>query len=70
VGARLKVIGEVAGQDAMEMSLAENENMIEALPPPPGASSYLGRRGVRMSGGRACEPWPLPPEDEGLGDRL
>jgi hypothetical protein len=33
VGARLMVIGEVAGQDAAEMSLAEDEDVIQALAP-------------------------------------
>ena len=33
VRARLVVIGEVAGQDAAQVSFAEHENMIEALAP-------------------------------------
>jgi hypothetical protein len=31
--ARLMVVGEVAGQDAVEVSLAKNENVIQALAP-------------------------------------
>jgi hypothetical protein len=33
VGARLMVIGEVAGQDAAEVALAENKHVIQALAP-------------------------------------
>jgi hypothetical protein len=33
VGTRLMVVGEVAGQDAVEVSLAENENVIQTLAP-------------------------------------
>ena len=33
MGARLMVVGEVAGQDAAEVSLAENEHVIQALAP-------------------------------------
>jgi hypothetical protein len=33
VCARPMVVGEVAGQDSVEMSLAENENVIQALAP-------------------------------------
>jgi hypothetical protein len=33
VGARLMVIGEVAGQDAAEVALAEDEHVIQALAP-------------------------------------
>jgi hypothetical protein len=33
VCARLMVIGEVAGQDAAQVSLAENEHVIQALAP-------------------------------------
>jgi hypothetical protein len=33
VGARLMVVGEIAGQDAAEVSLAEDEHVIQALAP-------------------------------------
>ena len=42
VGTRLMVVGEVAGQDAVEVSLAENENVIQALRIDPMSGSAKG----------------------------
>jgi hypothetical protein len=47
VGARLMVIGEVAGQDAAEVSLAEDEHVVQTLAPdradePPRTGSATG----------------------------
>jgi hypothetical protein len=54
MGARLIAIGEVAGQDAVEVSLAENEHVIQALAPdradePPREGVLPGAVGRGMS---------------------
>jgi hypothetical protein len=43
VGARLMVIGEVAGQDAAEVALAEDEHVIQALTPDRADESFRER---------------------------
>jgi hypothetical protein len=57
VCARLMVIGKVTGQDAVEVSLAENEPVIQALAP----GRRIGRTNGTSAGRRGVRPGPASP---------